>query len=219
MTAFCAQKTHMLANRMQVKQHGRILTLMRTSYIDDNSSMPDIDETAISATRKWLERAVIGLNLCPFAKAVVVRQQIRWVVSHAESEAVLLDELRRELLLLARADVRQIETTLLIHPAVLTDFLQYNGFLPRAERTLRQEGLEGVLQIASFHPDYCFSGSEPKDVSNNSNRSPYPMLHLLREKSIERAVRALPDSAQIYQRNIDTLNELGPEGWNNLWID
>ena len=178
-----------------------------------------IDETTISETRKWLERAVIGLNLCPFAKAVLVRQQIRWVVSHAESEAGLLEQLKGELLVLAGADERHFETTLLIHPAVLTDFLQYNSFLARAERALEKQGLEGVLQIASFHPDYCFSGSRPDDVSNNSNRSPYPMLHLLREESIERAVQAFPDSARIYERNIATLNELGVEGWNNLWID
>ena len=172
--------------------------------------------SAISATRHWLEHAVIGLNLCPFAKAVQVKQKIRWVESTARDAQELLDDLVRELEFLAAADPEAVDTTLLIHPQALTDFLNYNDFLDIADAAVEKLGLDGVLQVASFHPGYQFEGTSPDDVENLSNRSPYPMLHLLREDSIARAVAAYPDAAAIYDRNIETLRRLGVEGWRLL---
>jgi uncharacterized protein len=172
--------------------------------------------SAISVTQHWLEHAVIGLNLCPFAKAVQVKQQIRWVESTARDAQGLLDDLVQELQFLAAADPEAVDTTLLIHPQALTDFLDYNDFLDIADAAVERLGLDGVLQVASFHPDYQFEGTSPGDVENLSNRSPYPMLHLLREDSIARAVAAYPDAAAIYERNIDTLRQLGAHGWRQL---
>jgi hypothetical protein len=172
--------------------------------------------SAIDATRHWLEQAVIGLNLCPFAKAVHVREQIRWVESPARDPQALLDDLVRELQFLASADPAVVETTLLIHPQALNDFLDYNDFLDLADAAIDELGLAGVLQVASFHPDYQFEGTAPGDVENLSNRSPHPMLHLLREDSIDRAVATFPDAAAIYQRNIETLRRLGADGWRRL---
>jgi hypothetical protein len=171
---------------------------------------------AIAATRHWLEQAVIGLNLCPFAKAVHVKEQIRWVESPARDAQGLLDDLLRELQLLAAADPETVETTLLIHPHALNDFLDYNDFLDVADAAIDELGLTGVLQVASFHPNYQFAGTAPDDVENLSNRSPHPMLHLLREDSIDRAVAAFPDTATIYERNIETLRRLGADGWRRL---
>jgi hypothetical protein len=172
--------------------------------------------SAIAATRHWLERAVIGLNLCPFAKAVHVKEQIRWVESPARDAQALIDDLLRELQLLASADPEAVETTLLIHPHALNDFLDYNDFLDVADAAIDELGLAGVLQVASFHPDYRFAGTAPGDVENLSNRSPHPMLHLLREDSIDRAVATYPDAATIYERNIETLRRLGADGWRRL---
>jgi hypothetical protein len=171
---------------------------------------------AIAATRHWLERAVIGLNLCPFAKAVHLKQQIRWVESPAVDAAGLLEDLVDELQHLAASDAATIETTLLIHPQVLKAFLDFNDFLDVADAAVRRLGLEGVIQVASFHPDYQFAGTAPDDVENLTNRSPYPMLHLLREDSIAKAVAAFPDAATIYERNIETVRRLGAEGWRAL---
>jgi hypothetical protein len=171
---------------------------------------------AIAATRHWLERVVIGLNLCPFAKAVHLKRQIRWVESPARDAESLLADLVRELQFLAAADPDTVDTTLLIHPHVLTDFLDYNDFLDVADAAVEQLGLDGVLQVASFHPDYQFEGTDRDDVGNLSNRAPYPTLHLLREDSIDRAVAAFPDAATIYERNIETLRRLGVDGWRAL---
>jgi hypothetical protein len=175
-----------------------------------------VDMNATAATRHWLEQAVIGLNLCPFAKAVHVKEQIRWVESPARDAQGLLDDLLRELQLLAAADPETVETTLLIHPHALNDFLDYNDFLDVADAAIDELGLTGVLQVASFHPNYQFAGTAPDDVENLSNRSPHPMLHLLREDSIDRAVAAFPDTATIYERNIETLRRLGADGWRRL---
>jgi hypothetical protein len=171
---------------------------------------------AIEDTRHWLERAVIGLNLCPFAKAVHVKEQIRWVESAAEDPERLLEDLVRELQFLAAADRAEVETTLLIHPHALTDFLDYNDFLDVADAAVESLGLAGVLQVASFHPAYQFAGTAPDDADNLSNRSPHPTLHLLREASIDEAVAAFPEAATIYERNIETLRRLGFEGWRRL---
>lgn len=175
-------------------------------------------DDVVAATRAWLEKAVIGLDLCPFARAVYVRDQVRFVVSEAETPEDLLDHLVSELLTLSAADPEAVDTTLLIHPWMLTDFLDYNDFLDVAEAAVAGLGLEGEIQVASFHPHYQFAGTEPDDVENYTNRSPYPILHLLREASVERAVAAFPDTAGIYEKNIETLRRLGPEGWRRLGV-
>lgn len=171
---------------------------------------------AIAATRHWLEQVVIGLNLCPFAKAVHLKQQVRWVESPARDAEGLLADLVRELQFLAAADPATVDTTLLIHPHALNDFLDYNDFLDIADAAVEELGLDGVLQVASFHPDYQFEGTARDDVGNLSNRSPYPTLHLLREDSIDRAVAAFPEAATIYERNIETLRRLGVDRWRAL---
>lgn len=170
------------------------------------------------ATRTWLEKAVIGLNLCPFAKAPHLGGRIRYAVSVAETPDELRADLVDELQTLAEADPDDVETTLLIHPRVFADFLDYNDFLEVADATLEELDLVGEVQVASFHPRYQFAGTEPDDIENYTNRSPYPMLHLLRESSVEAAVDAFPDAAQIYERNIETMRALGHEGWRRLGI-
>lgn len=184
----------------------------------DPSPAPEAaPEAVIADTRRWLERAVIGLELCPFAKSVLTRDQVRFVVSTATTPEALAADLAAELQHLAAADPQALDTTLLMHPQVLQDFEAYNDFLDVADAVLDELGLEGELQVASFHPDYRFADADPDDVSHCSNRSPWPTLHLLREASIERAVAAFPDAAEIYERNIDTLRRLGWDGWRALW--
>jgi hypothetical protein len=173
-------------------------------------------ETVIAETRAWVDRAVIGLNLCPFARAVQAKNQIRYVVTDAADTDALLEALREELRRLADADPAQVETTLLIHPGVLADFLDFNDFLDVADAALEALGYAGVLQVASFHPQYQFAGTAADDVTNATNRSPYPTLHLLREESIDRAVAAFPEAESIYARNIVALQALGPRGWATL---
>ncbi len=178
---------------------------------------PSTDPVVV-ATRLWLEKAVIGLDLCPFAKAVHVRGQIRYVVSEARTEDALLDDLRAELDALHLADPTLVDTTLLIHPQVLQDFADYNAFLDLADDALADAGLVGEIQVASFHPRYQFAGTGPDDIGNFTNRSPFPTLHLLCEASISRAVRSGPDAASIYEANIATLEKLGHEGWAKLGL-
>ena len=180
--------------------------------------MSETHAEMIADTREWLVRAVIGLNLCPFAKAVHIKGQVRYVVSDATSEEALLADLLHELESLYDADPEQVETTLLIHPYVLTDFLDYNQFLDVADAAVSELEMDGEIQVASFHPDYQFAGSGPDDIENFSNRAPYPTLHLLRETSIAKAVAAFPDAASIYERNIETLRRLGHAGWKQLWL-
>ena len=176
-----------------------------------------MDAAAVEAdVRRWLERAVIGLNLCPFAKAVYVKDQVRIVVSDASTERALLEQLGEELALLRDTPAEQVDTTLLVHPQVLGDFLDYNDFLDDADALIEAMDLDGVLQVASFHPQYQFAGSEPDDADNLTNRAPYPILHLLREASIDRAVAAYPDPDAIIERNIATVRELGFAGWDKL---
>lgn len=180
---------------------------------------PFEDDTAIvDKTRHWLSRAVIGLNLCPFAKSVFVKDQVRYMVSRAHHDQDILQDLETELLLLAAADPEQLDTSLLIIPDALHDFDDYNGLLPRAQRVLKRTRLTGVLQIASFHPAYQFADSSPDDIENYTNRSPYPILHLLREDSIARGIQAFPDADIIFERNQETLRRLGHDGWN-AWMD
>ncbi len=173
-------------------------------------------EPYVAATRTWLERVVIGLNLCPFARAVHVRGLIRWTVSDAVDEAGLLADLTGEMERLAATDPAQIDTTMLIHPFVLHDFDEYNSFLDPAEERLVELGLEGVIQLAGFHPDYLFAGEEPNDMSHHTNRSPYPTLHLLREESVGRALEGYAEPERIYRENIETLRKLGKDGWKRL---
>jgi hypothetical protein len=174
------------------------------------------DADPIAATQRWLERAVIGLNLCPFAKAVQAKGQVRWVLSDAATPEALLEQLGAELLHLRDTPADETDTTLIVHPQVLADFLDYNDFLDTADALVESLELDGVLQVASFHPHYQFAGSAPEDVENFTNRSPYPTLHLLREDSVSRAVAAFPDPEVIVERNVDTLRELGVEGWRKL---
>lgn len=170
-------------------------------------------EDPIAATRLWLERIVIGLNLCPFAKAVYVKEQVRYVLSDATTPEALVEELAEELVLLRDTPEEQVDTTLIIHPQVLTDFLDYNDFLDNADAAIEALDLQGILQVASFHPQYQFEGVAADDASNYTNRAPYPTLHLLREDSVARAVDAFPDPDVIVERNIQTLDRIGVEGW------
>jgi uncharacterized protein len=173
--------------------------------------------SAIADTRRWLERAVIGLNLCPFAKAVQAKGQLRIVESAATDAPALAAHLLQELQTLASADPQTLDTTLLVHPHALQEFEAFNDFLDVADALLEELDLDGVIQIASFHPGYRFAGTEADDITNASNRSPHPTLHMLREASIDEAVAAFPDAEAIYERNIETLRALGPEGWARLW--
>lgn len=172
----------------------------------------------VAATKIWLETAVIGLNLCPFAKAVHTRKQVRYAVSLADNPALLLDDLLVELRTLAAADPAEIDTTLLIHPKVLNDFLDYNDFLDVADAAVADLKLDGEIQVASFHPRYRFAGTGMDDIGNYTNRSPYPTLHLLREASVARALAAFSDADGIPEKNIETLRRLGHDGWRRLWL-
>ncbi|EJL72789.1 hypothetical protein PMI12_03700 [Variovorax sp. CF313] len=167
-------------------------------------------------TRRWLERAVIGLNLCPFAKAVHVKAQVHYAVYGPAEETGLMDELLAEAKDLAALDAAVRDTTLLIAPNTLADFLDFNDFTARAERRLARAGFDGVFQLASFHPRFQFAGTDADDIGNATNRAPYPTLHLLREDSVSRAVEAFPEAEAIFERNIDTLEALGSEGWAAL---
>lgn len=174
--------------------------------------------TAIADTRRWLERAVIGLNLCPFAKAVLVKGQVHFACSEALDAQGVLADFERELDALLALPARQRDTTLLVIPGALDDFLEFNDLEARAQRLVRKRRLEGVIQVASFHPRFVFAGVEEDDIGNFTNRSPHPTLHLLREQSIDRAVAAFPDAAAIYDANIETLRRLGPQGWAALGV-
>lgn len=176
------------------------------------------DQAVLNATKNWLEKAVIGLNLCPFAKAVYVKNQVRLVVSHARHADDLLEELDKELDLLVATPAEETDTTLLIHPTLFDDFLDFNDFLEIAEAVVDEHGLEGVIQLASFHPKFQFEGTEPDDIGNYTNRAPFAMLHLLREESVERAVEAFPEADAIFEQNIQTLEKLGHAGWKALGL-
>lgn len=174
-------------------------------------------EQALEQTVEWLEKAVIGLNFCPFAKAVHVKRQIRYRFSDAETVEHLATHLIEELYYLNKSDAAEVDTTLLVHPFVLNDFMDYNDFLGVADEIIQQCGMQGLIQVASFHPQYCFSGSSANEISNFTNRSPFPILHLLRESSVSRAVDGYPDTDNISRQNIEKLNAMGLKGWNALW--
>lgn len=185
--------------------------------------MPDCekfpsDNIVVQDTITWLERAVIGLNLCPFAKSVHVKGLVHYVVSKARTTQQLADDLVTELRALQAVKASVRDTTLLIAPHCVSDFFAFNEFLGQAEQILADLDLDGVLQIASLHPHYQFAGTGDNDISNFTNRSPYPTLHLLREASVERAVQAFPDARIIFQNNIQTLENLGLQGWSALGV-
>jgi hypothetical protein len=189
------------------------------SAADEDSNPAEHPDQVIAATRNWLERAVIGLQLCPFAAVPHLHDRVRYCVSAQRSGVGLLEELGHELRTLRDADPLKCETTLLIHPHVLTDFLEYNDFLDACDAAVTELGFEGDLQVASFHPRYQFAGTDAQDIENYSNRSPYPMLHLLREASVARAVANFPHIDRIGVMNKETLRRLGHEGWRQLWIN
>jgi hypothetical protein len=174
--------------------------------------------TVVEDMTHWLEVAVVGLNLCPFAKAVLVKKQVRYAVCWSSDPQAWLAQLREELLLLAQTDPEVVETTLLMAPRALPDFLDFNDFLSACDAVLVSLGLDGTLQIADFHPRYQFAGTQPDDLENFTNRAPYPTLHLLRERSIERALQAYPEADVIYERNIALLNQRGLQGWQALGV-
>ncbi|KVU82935.1 DUF1415 domain-containing protein [Burkholderia ubonensis] len=184
---------------------------------DARSDSHDAHDAILAATRHWLARAVIGLNLCPFAKSVYVKDQVRYAISEATTLEDALADLETELRRLDAADPQQVDTTLVIYPHAFAEFLDYNDALFFADRLVRQLKLDGVLQIASFHPRYQFDGTEPDDIENYTNRAPYPILHLLREDSIARAADAFPDASAIYEKNQETLRRLGHDGWRD-WM-
>lgn len=169
-----------------------------------------------TVTRKWIEQCVIGMNLCPFAKAVMVKEQVRIVVSDASTEDALLHTLGEELLHLRDTPANEVDTTLIVHPDVLADFHDYNDFLGYADDLVESLDLTGDIQVASFHPDYQFADTALDDAANNTNRAPFPILHLLREDSVSRAVAAYPDPDVIVERNIATLRALGNEGFEKM---
>lgn len=174
---------------------------------------------AVADTRRWLERAVIGLNLCPFAKAVLARQQVHFAVTQAEDAPGILGDFERELVALLALPAQERDTTLLVIPQGMHDFLEFHSLSGRAERLVRKRGLAGVVQVASFHPGFVFAGTAEDDITNCTNRSPYPTLHLLREESMDRAVAAFPDPAAIYETNMATLRRLGAAGWRALGVE
>ena len=177
---------------------------------------------AIAETRAWVRRAVIGLNLCPFARAVDVKDQIRYVFSDATDAETLLATLVVELQRLADTDPDVVDTTMVIHPRVFTDFEDFNDFLELADAAVEDLNLDGILQVASFHPRFQFAGTDADDITNATNRAPYPTLHLLREESVDRAVAAFPEAEAIFEHNMETLEKLGAPGWDDLrrqWED
>jgi uncharacterized protein len=175
-------------------------------------------QDAIESTRQWVNRAVIGLNLCPFAKSVEVKGQVRYVVSDAVRWDDILLDLENELRGLDTAPPNERDTTLLILRSGLTDFVEFNAFLHEADRLIAKLDMQGVYQIASLHPRYQFADTEADDITNYTNRSPYPTLHLLREASIDRAVAAFPDAAAIFETNMETMRRIGLTGWHALGI-
>ena len=174
--------------------------------------------TVTDHTRQWLEKAVIGLNLCPFAKAPHVKNLVRISISQARHLDDFLEDLDRELQLLGDTPADELETTLLVHPTLFPNFDTFNQMLDIADAAVVDNGLEGIVQIAPFHPDFQFEGTDSDDIGNYTNRSPYPTLHLIREDSIAKAAQAFPDASAIFERNIALLEKMGHEGWDKLDI-
>ena len=178
---------------------------------------PDLQ--VVADTRHWLRRAVIGLNLCPFAKSVDIKDQVHYAISRSVGFKDLLEDLKQELNSLAALDAATRDTTLFIAPEALADFLEFNDFMAQANRLLAKLGYEGVFQIASLHPQYQFADALADAITNFTNRSPYPTLHLLREESIDRAVKAFPHAEAIFETNMRTMERIGHAGWAALDVD
>ncbi|PJI98968.1 hypothetical protein CLU85_3806 [Acidovorax sp. 69] len=191
---------------------------MTTSPSIPSVGAPDLAARSLHDTVRWLEKAVIGLNLCPFAKGVHVKDQVHYAVTLTQEPSSLLQLLREELLALQGTSAEVRDTTLMVAPNCLQDFLDFNDFLNEAEGLLDSLGLGGTLQIASFHPQFQFAGTDVDDVTNCTNRSPYPTLHLLREASIDRAVAVFPEAESIFKRNMEVLEALGMKGWQTLEV-
>ena len=181
-------------------------------------STNDPTSQVIADSQQWLERAVIGLNLCPFAKSVHVKNLIRYAISDATTETELIADLKSELLYLNSISPTKTDTTLLIAPMFLRDFLEFNQFTLKANKLLTKLDLDGIFQIATLHPQYQFAGTDVDDITNFTNRAPYPTLHLLRESSIDRAVQAIPDAESIFEVNMKTMRRVGLEGWRELGV-
>lgn len=175
-------------------------------------------DQVIADTRRWLERAVVGLNLCPFAKAVLVKDQVHLAVCGDDEVAGVMERLDAEISDLLALDARERDTTLLAVPRGFDEFLLFHALVRQGERLIERRRLAGVLQLASFHPGFVFAGAGEDDIANYSNRSPWPTLHLLREESMDRAVAAFPQADAIYEANIETLQRLGPAGWQALGV-
>lgn len=175
-------------------------------------------QSALDDTRRWLERAVVGLNLCPFAKAVLVKGQVHFAATPADEPGAILDAFSQELDALLAREASERDTTLLVVPQGMDDFLTFLDLVARAERMVRKRGLDGVVQVAHFHPRFVFAGEDEDAITNFTNRSPHPTLHLLREDSLDRAVAAFPDAADIYEANMRRLQELGRQGWDALAV-
>ncbi|HLU03064.1 MAG TPA: DUF1415 domain-containing protein [Advenella sp.] len=180
--------------------------------------MNDISQIE-NRVRHWLEKAVIGLNLCPFAKSVYVKNQVRIAICQAQDRHALTAQLYEELQWLMNIPAQQTDTTLLVVPYMCEQFSDFNDYLDIAEAVLDELELVGEIQLASFHPLYQFADTEPDDLSNYTNRAPYPILHLLREDSLDKAAQQYPDASVIFQRNIAVVQELGRDGWHRLLGD
>ena len=181
---------------------------------------PEADSQTVliqARVENWVRTAILGLNICPFAHTPVKTKRLRYAVSAAHHANQVLEELKNEALLLAQSEIADLETTLLILPNTLADFVDFNFFLDEADALFRRIDLEGVLQIASFHPAYQFANTDANDIGNYTNRSPYPILHLLREDSVSRAVDSMSDPDLIVANNLATMQRLGHEGWQRLW--
>ncbi|WP_029407102.1 DUF1415 domain-containing protein [Thiomicrorhabdus sp. Milos-T2] len=171
-------------------------------------SNPNNNQAILNDVNQWLDKVVIGLNLCPFASQPYKNQQIRFTISHCDSDACLLEDLQNELNLLAETKAESIETTLLIVPNMLQDFYDYNDFLEYVDALIEDNQWQGIFQVATFHPNYQFGGTEPEDTENLTNRAPYPILHLLREASLEKAIEHYPNPEEIPEQNIETVSNL-----------
>ncbi len=171
----------------------------------------------IDAVKHWLDEIVIGLNFCPFAAKPRRNKQIRYICSQATSSEDLLIDLQEELTLLDQTPATEIETTLLIISKMLADFSDYNQFLDLVDELLVQCEWEGIFQVASFHPDYSFADTEPDSVDNLTNRSPFPVLHIIREDSIEKVIKNITSADEIYKQNIQTIRNLSSEQIKTLF--
>lgn len=186
---------------------------MKSTIAENAQTLNDIEQTV----QQWLNDVVIGLNLCPFAAKPQRNKQIKIHVSSDKTENDLLESIYLQLKELDETPPQELETTLVVAPYLLEDFEDYNQFLDLVEGLVVQLGKSGIYQIASFHPDYCFYGTEPEDAENLTNRSPYPIFHLIREESMEKVLKHYPDPEAIPERNIDCVENLTPEQIKQLF--